>query len=162
MNIYTIKFSKRKAVAIILILAIIISAVILAMPEKEAGFPKGADTETAAVKGIETAEDRLAYIQSLGYSCEAQPLEQREVVIPKTFDDIYTQYNAMQQECGFDLTPYQGKQAMLYTYRVTNYTGETEVLLDLLLCKKKIIGGAVYTAAIDGFMHGLMPNPSKG
>ena len=161
MNIYTIKFSKSKAVAIILILAIIIGAVILAMPEKEAGIPLTEHTETAAVKSVETADDRLGYIQSLGYSCESQPLEQREVVIPKTFDDVYTRYNAIQQECGFDLTPYQGRQAMLYTYRVTNYTGEGEVLLDLLLCREKVIGGAVYTAAVDGFMHGLMPNPSN-
>ena len=40
---------------------------------------------------------------------------------------------------------------------MTNWPSDEQVLVDVLVYKKKVIGGAVYTAAVDGFMQGLTP-----
>ena len=88
MMICTVRFSKKKAVAILLAIAIILAAVILAMPERGAG----------ASGAVRTEEDQAAYLGALGYQVELPPLECKTVVIPKQFDDVYTAYNEMQQE----------------------------------------------------------------
>ena len=67
----------------------------------------------------------------------------------------------MQKECGFDLQKYAGKKVELTTFRVTNWPSGEDVLADVLVYKKKVIGGAVYTASVDGFMQGLVPMESK-
>ena len=50
-----------------------------------------------------------------------------------------------------------GKKVELTTLHVTNWPDGEEVLADVLVYKKKVIGGAVYTASVDGFMQGLIP-----
>ena len=152
MMICTVRFSKKKAVAILLAIAIILAAVILAMPER------GTGSDAAGASGaVRTEEDQAAYLGSLGYQVELPPLECKMVVIPKQFDDVYTAYNEMQQECGFDLADYRGREVTLYTYAVVNYPENRDVLCDLLICGGRVIGGNLYTAALDGFMHGLRP-----
>ncbi len=153
MMIYTVKFSKKKAVAILIAAAIVIAAIILATPTDRAA----AAEPTAATVRIRTSDDCLAYIESLGYTAESQPLEQKEVTIPETFDEVYEEYNRLQQACGFDLTAYKGKSATLYTYAITNYPDQPDVRCDLLVRRSAVIGGNIYTTAIDGFMHGLRP-----
>lgn len=152
MNIYTFKLSRKTALAALLIIAALIILIILLVPGNDQ-----AETQTAATGQVRTEADCIAYIQSLGYLVSETPVSSRQVTIPKTFDDVYTQYNALQQTCGFDLSDYKGRRVTLRTFSVTNYPNETDVLLDLLICKNKVIGGAVYTASIDGFMHGLKP-----
>ena len=151
MMIYTVKFSKKKAVAILISIAIVIAAIILAMPTEEP-----AQTTAAAVK-VRTGDDCIAYLESLGYTAESVPIEEKEVTIPETCDAVYEEYNALQLACGFDLREYKGKAATLYTYAITNYPNEPDVRCDLLVRKDRVIGGNVYTTALDGFMHGLKP-----
>lgn len=155
MTIYTLKLTKKKIVAFILIVAVLIAAIIIAVPSRSAGTK-----QTAAANGINGSDDCVAYAKSLGYTVETEPADSRKVTIPKEFDDVYQKYNGIQRACGFDLQEYSGKTVMLYTFYVTNYDGFDDVLLDLLVYKNKIIGGAVYTADIAGFMHGLEENPT--
>lgn len=152
MMICTVRFSKKKAVAILLAIAIILAAVILAMPER-----KAAAGAMGSVGGIRTEEDRAAYLGSLGYQVALPALEQKTVVIPDRFDEVYTAYNEMQRDCGFDLTDYRGREVDLYTYAVTNDPRDKDVRCDLLVCGGRIVGGNIYTTALDGFMHGLQP-----
>ena len=150
MNIYTFKFSKKLAVGIILALAVIIALIILLVPGRKT-------VSASSIKEINDKEDIVAYITSLGYSVNGDIWESREVVIPRVFDKVYTKYNDMQKDCGFDLSKYKGKTVALHTFGIKDYDGNEGVLCDLLVYKKKIIGGAVYTADINGFMHGLKP-----
>lgn len=156
MTILTMKFSKTKAIAIILIIAAIIAAIIIAVPEKEDSQPT-----LAAVK-VKSEGDCADFIQRLGYECAGYASDCRKVTIPKTFDDVYEKYNELQAENGFDLSDYQGKEVTLYTFYVQNYSGYNDVLADVLVYKNKVIGGAVYTADVNGFMHGLCENPTMG
>ena len=60
MMICTVRFSKKKAVAILLAIAIILAAVILAMPER------GAGADAAGASGaVRTEEDQAAYLGAL-------------------------------------------------------------------------------------------------
>ena len=45
----------------------------------------------------------------------------------------------------------------LSTWAVTNWPDGEAVLVDVLVYKNKVIGGAVYTASVEGFMYGLQP-----
>ena len=150
MNIYTFKLSKKHIVAAVLILAALVGLLILLIPGKAAA-------ETGASVTIKSPEDCVSYLNSLGYELDTATAETRKVQIPKTFDAVYEAYNQMQKECGFDLSKYAGKKVELTTFRVTNWPTDEEVLADVLVYKKKVIGGAVYTAAVDGFMKGLAP-----
>lgn len=149
MQIYTVNVTKKRIIAIVLVVAIAIAAIILAIPSRQS------IATSAELKNIKTESDRLDYISGLGYDVGSGATGEKEVTIPKKFDAVYERYNQIQQEGGFNLEKYAGKQINLYSYKVINYQNEPNALLDLLVYKNKIIGGAVYSAAPDGFMHEL-------
>ena len=154
MNIYTFKLNK-KSIAIIaaaIILVITLAVVLISCKNDDAQQTSGKLTEK---------EELAQYIASLGYSVDENVYQMREVVIPSKFDEVYTQYNQLQKDNGFDLEKYKGKKVCLHTFGLKDYDGATDVLCDLLVYKGKVIGGSVYTADVSGFMHGLCKQPNK-
>ena len=149
MNIYTIRLSKKLLFLVGGIAAVLIIGLILLLSGKDPA-PTG-----AAIDGIRDKWDQVEYLEQLGYEVDQGSRTSKKVTIPQQFDDVYLTYNQLQQECGFDLLHYTGKKVDLVTYSITNYPTGEEVLADLLLYGDKLIGGAIYTTAIDGFMHGL-------
>lgn len=122
------------------------------------GDVEAAKTPTVNINAS-TAEERIAYLSQFGWSVEADPLEVMEVIIPETFDDTYTNYNALQQSQGFDLTLYAGKRVKKWSYRVTNYPGYESmdcIQATMLIYDGKVIGGDVCSTQLDGFMHGFV------
>lgn len=109
----------------------------------------------------EANEERLEYLSSFGWQVEQEPAETREVMIPKEFNDVYQNYNAMQQAQGFDLAPYSGQVVTQYKYLITNYPNETEVYATLLVYGRLIIGGDVACGKVDGFMHGFAKDSAR-
>ncbi len=150
MNIYTFKLTKKHIVAAILVVAALVALLILLLPGKQA-------ETTGVTVTIKEPADCAEYLRQLGYETDSAAAETRTVQIPKTFDAVYETYNQMQKDCGFDLQKYAGKRVELSTFHVTNWPTGEEVLADVLVYKKKVIGGAIYTAAVDGFMQGLTP-----
>ena len=152
MFIYTAKFSKKRAVIAVLILGIVLTSVILLV-----GSRHGDSTETAALSAVvRTNEDRIAYLEGLGWQVQTEPIETQTVVIPKTFDGVYETYNALQIQQGFDLSSYGGMEATRYTYQITNYPNSSDqVVADIVVYRNRIIAGDVQSTALDGFMHGL-------
>ncbi len=150
MNIYTLKLTKKHIVAAVLVVAALVALLILVLPGGEAA-------ETGASVKIKTPEDCVQYLTQLGYQLDAASCRSKKVQIPKQFDAVYEAYNDMQKECGFDLSGYAGKKVDLSTWTVTNWPGGEAVLVDVLVYKDKVIGGAVYTASVEGFMYGLQP-----
>ena len=90
-------------------------------------------------------------------------VEFMEVQIPQEFDEVYAKYNEIQTAQGMDLTKYQGKRVMRYTYSIKNYpSGEEGVCANMLVYKNKLIAGDVCSPKLDGFMHGLsMPQKKE-
>lgn len=150
MNIYTFKLTKKHIVAAILVVAALVALLILLLPGKQA-------ETTGVTVTIKEPADCAEYLRQLGYETDSAAAETRTVQIPKTFDAVYETYNQMQKDCGFDLQKYAGKRVELSTFHVTNWPTREDVLADVLVYKKKVIGGAIYTAAVDGFMQGLTP-----
>lgn len=152
MNIYTFRLTKKHIVAAILALTALIALLILLLPSRE----NNAEEASAQVR-IRDKSDCITFLEGLGYQVNSETAEAREVVIPRSFDAVYESYNEMQKRCGYDLSSFAGKRVELMTFEITNYPGEEAVLADVLVCRKKVIGGAVYTASVDGFMVGLQP-----
>lgn len=169
MFIFTTKFSKRKAIVAVLILAAVLIAVILiagAIGRSNASKTKEAASLSAVVKNN---DQRVNYLNSLGWEVDKSPLEEQKVIIPREFSDVYKKYNDIQKSQGFDLQRYGGIEAQRYTYRVHNYPGASgNVVADLIVYRNEIIAGDVQSNAFDGFMVGLryprtlQPSPSTG
>lgn len=112
--------------------------------------------EAVSFEKIKTAQDRLNFLQSLGWEVETAPTEEVEVTIPAEFDKIFQSYNELQRKQGFDLSKYHKKQVKRYTYRVTNYPDYSgDVYVSIIMYKNRVIGGDVSSADANGFIHGL-------
>ena len=153
MVILTAKLSKGKLIGIICAAAALLVLVILLANRSSA-----ADMAEAAGKKLETSESRVEFLASCGYTVSQEPVRTQEVRIPKEFNEVYQQYNAIQQSQGFDLTKYQGKNVMQYVYLVENYPEENSepVYATLLLYKNKLIGGDLSRGGSEGFLRPLL------
>lgn len=153
MVVWSIKIKKTQiwitAAAVVLMLAAIVFGIVQG----------GRALTTAGKAGLlaETEDQRKAFLRSCGWEVSEDPVEIRQVTIPDTFNQVYTDYNAMQQKQGFDLERYRGKTVKRWTYEVKNYpeAGDNQVYVDLLVYNGRVIGGSVGTRTADGFMQGL-------
>ncbi len=117
------------------------------------------DTPAVTTAATEVTDNagRIAFLSRFGWQVEEEPTEILEIVIPAEFDNVYEQYNQLQQQQGYDLTRWRGKTARRYTYRILNYpNAEDEVFVNLIICQGQIIAGDVSSIALNGFMHGLI------
>lgn len=110
----------------------------------------------------ETLTDRTEYAKLLGYAVSRDSETVRNIVIPAVFGSVYENYNALQKQCGFDLSLYKGEDAVLYTYIITDYTDDSgnpldNIRMNLIVVSGRIVGGDICSAALDGFMTGLQP-----
>ena len=104
---------------------------------------------SAEVSGVRNNEERIAYLNNLGWQVSDSPAVVDELLIPESFDESYAEYLDLQSSQGFDLTKYTGKRVKRYTYDITNYPdGEMGVQAALLVYKNKVIGGQLQ--ALDG------------
>ena len=160
MIVYATKMSVKKVVAGVLLLgAVVLGVAALAPEQAQTVDMQPADGVDLGVK-LKTNEQRLALLESCGWSVEPEPRSEREVQIPKTFDDAYQAYNAVQLAQGLDLIPYQGKRATLYTYELTEYpTGAEGVVANLLVRRNRLIAADISAPEADGFVHGITERP---
>ncbi|ANU52936.1 DUF4830 domain-containing protein [Acutalibacter muris] len=151
----SLKANKKRIIAFALLAAAVVAACLFLRWQKQ-----GEPQKPQEIVG-ETNEERLAFLASFGWQVEGEPAETREVMIPREFNDVYQNYNAMQQAQGFDLAPYSGEVVTQYKYLITNYQGETEVYATLLVYGRLIIGGDVACGKVDGFMHGFAKDSAR-
>lgn len=111
--------------------------------------------EKAAMYRMTSEHQRQEFISELGWETDEEYDTCRIVIIPQEFDEVYTSYNDLQKQQGFDLEEYKGKTVEIYSYPVHNYPGESDVMLSLMVYNGQLIGGDVCSTAIDGFMQGL-------
>lgn len=155
MFIFTAKFNKKKAVALVLALAALLIAIVLIAGSGDRSDNNAA--ETAALSAVvKNNEQRVNYLKALGWEVEQNALEQQKIVIPRSFTDVYKKYNEIQLAQGFDLSKYGGVEAMRYTYRILNHPHASgTVVADIIVYKNEVIAGDVQSNALDGFMAGL-------
>ncbi|MBR2278281.1 MAG: DUF4830 domain-containing protein [Eubacterium sp.] len=116
-----------------------------------------AQQTSAEVVSCATEKERAAYLASLGWEFDSTTA--KDITIPASFNQVYENYNALQKEHGFDLEPYKGKAATIYTYNITNYRDGKKVIANLLVCDGKLIAADLCDpSAKDGFLTGLTTN----
>ena len=144
---FTISFRlKRRTVitAIVSVLAVgILGCLILCLGKGEAD----AAAEPQTLYSARTDEERIEFLNSFGWEVQPQPAEVMELTIPETFDGVYKEYNE--------------KRVKRWTYEITNYPDEPQVVANLLVYEDKIIGGDVSTVRLDGFMHGFAADSQR-
>ena len=150
MLIWTAKFSRKKAAAAVVPMGVVMAALIVltgrAPTEPEAPQPK-----------LTTNEERVAYLQSLGWTVEPEPIETLQFLLPAELDEPYRSYNELQRSQGFDLTSCCGKQVSRCTYTVTNYPGQPKgVQANLYICEDTPVAGDVCSSGARGFQEPLI------
>jgi hypothetical protein len=162
MFVFTAKLNRRKAVLFLIAFALILAAIILAVSLRGHGrAPRAEHTTVPTI--IRTTGDAAAYLTSLGWEVEPDPVEIQEIVIPRSFTGVYADYAALQKKQGFPIEQYGGMDAVRYTFKVKNYpSNEKEVVADLVVSGQSVIAGDIQSTALDGFMTGLKTFPSPG
>lgn len=110
----------------------------------------------SAVISASTDRERRDYLEGFGWEL-GEECETKELTIPTEWNEIYTDYNEVQINQGFDLTEHKGQKVMLYTYTIKNYEGASEgIVADMLVFDGTLIGGDVCsTSAENGFLVGF-------
>lgn len=148
MFVKTVNVKKAcKTVFTVLFIALAILAVIL--------FVRNLTSDSSVI--LETEEQRQEFLHSLGWQVSAEPIDVREVIIPSEWNEVFSQYNAIQMQQGFDLEAHRGKNVTIYTYEVYNYEDKPEnMIANLMVYENKLIGGDVSCTELGGFIQGLM------
>lgn len=110
----------------------------------------------SAVISASTNEERRNYLATFGWETEEE-FEEKMLTIPESWNQVYSDYNEVQMNQGFDLTEYKGRKVTLYTYTIKNYEKAKEgIVADMLVCDGVLIGGDLCnTSAENGFLVGF-------
>jgi hypothetical protein len=150
MFVYSIRASTVKFFAVILLaLAALIGALLL---PSEVAVYAAANGREIDYGGMKTAEDRLAFIRSFGIEVKEEPLNEESFAMPEDFDRIIADYNQLQKKQGLDLEKYKRKKVTHYEYEVTNYKGDEQVRVNLIIYRNRIIACDLTNAEAGGFV----------
>lgn len=151
MFIYTAKAPKRRSLLLLAALALLLFVSLLLLR----GCKPAKQDDTPSLEAA-TNEERVAYLHSLGWEVDEEPLEALRLTLPKEMAEPYRSYNELQLQQGFDLTPCLGKTLERYTYRVTNYPGHPKgSQADLYICDGVIVAGDIICTGANGFIDTL-------
>ena len=150
MMIWTTRFSRKKAVVTVILFGVVMALLIILTGRLPA-------EEAPALPQLLSNEERVAYLESLGWQVAPEPLETLQFLLPETLEEPYLSYNTLQMAQGFDLTAYCGKQLSRYTYTVTNYPNRPAgVQANLYLCEDIPVAGDIFCPGADGFQTTLV------
>lgn len=118
----------------------------------------GGKSTTTGAPAMSANDARVKFLEELGWSVSASPVQSGQVKIPTEQSDIYSRYNDLQKTAGYDLTQYAGKTVMRYVYKVNNHESTEPVYATLLVYKDQVIGGDVIDTAPGGKIVALQKN----
>jgi hypothetical protein len=131
----SVKTTKTKLIGTVcVILAAVIAAMLFLCGEN------GANASESISRRVTNNEERIEYIASKGVKTVGEPFSVEEVLLPEEPDEILLQYNEIQKNSGFDLSPYYGKTVKKYVYPLSE---ETETFVTLYVFEEKIIAAAI-------------------
>ena len=88
-------------------------------------------------------EERMEYIRSFGWNVEEETEKADTVTLPRSFDDVLTDYNELQKPMGMDLAPYLGKEVKRYAYRLESEDEGEETFVTLYIYDDLIIAADI-------------------
>ncbi len=158
MFVYTLRANSLRFFSVVGIALIVLVSLIVFIPTSDAATTAAIREQNESVRfdRIRNNDDRIAFLAQFGWEVEATPLEEVTLTIPSEFDRVLDTYNEIQKQQGLDLSRYRGKTVERYTYLVTNYPGtEGRVLANVIVSKKRVIGGDICSTDLQGFIHGF-------
>ena len=111
--------------------------------------------KTTVSREIGSVADAAAVMHELGAVVPESSIIVRNVTIPEEFDDVYSAYNELQKECGLDLYPCRGREALLYCGRVCAASGNDAYVMTLVVCGNRLVGGDISDEKAGGNTHSL-------
>ncbi|MBQ4154866.1 MAG: DUF4830 domain-containing protein [Clostridia bacterium] len=134
-----------KVFTVCLLVAVLICSIAFTVnnsAKAEEDFPKGA-----------THNERINFLSKMGYSADIKNEEQKsEIFIPAEFSSVYNNYNSLQKSAGYDLLPFAGKKATLYSVKLEDKTRD-DLYAHIIVYEGNIIGGDISALSVDdGFM----------
>ena len=146
----SLKLTKKRAVALLLFIGVILSAAVVLCSSPRSLLSTGDMLDVSQTKG------REKYLASYGWEIDPDSEEERNVLLPKSFEGAVGEYADMQTRQGYDFASYAGLECRQYTYTVTHYEGCGGTVYATLYIKgTRVIGGDIHSADIGGFMHGI-------
>jgi len=143
-------FSRKKALILVSAAALVLLLLILLR-----GAVRGSG-------GLQTTQQRTAYLAELGWQVDPYSEETKSVRIPDCSEGVMAEYDRLQHSQGFDLGAHAGERCVQYSYVVTNYPGyDQTVYATIYLQRGRLIAGDIHTAAVNGFMHALVRDGSS-
>ena len=145
-----VKFPRRRAGLLMCLVAIVLvtTAVLAGCLGKESpGTPVPGSSNEA----------RVAYLASLGWQVNPEPVETLQLQLPANLTSQYGDYLNLQQENGLPFREYAGEPVTRYTYIVCNHpAAEKGVQANLYLHQDQIIGGDIILTGENGFQASLL------
>ena len=115
----------------------------------------GGDKETEVITAA-TNEERVAYLEGLGWQVEPQPIETLDLQLPEKLEGEWDAYAKLQKGQGLPFSEFAGQAVTRYTYTVTNYPDLPQgVQANLYLWGDQIIGGDIIATGQGGFQSDL-------
>lgn len=161
MFVYSFKGKTVKVAGVALLLCIAVIISVVSLPDYNnlgTAYVSAVSDQPISFSGIKTPQDRLDFIAAFGIKVNPEPIEEFKTTVPKVFDAVYNEYNAIQRAQGLDLSKIRGKKITRYTYEMTNYPkdskGEpTQVFLNLITYKDRVVAGDISSSECGGFVR---------
>lgn len=141
----TIRFS----LLIALMLAVLVTVIAFGTGQSVAVFKDG---ETYRFTGVKDAEDRVAFLSQFGIEVKDEGVSEESFTMPDALDRVLLGYNEIQKRQGLDLSKYQGKKVTRYTYEVKNGDYEGTTLVNLIVCRGRVVAADVSGRNPDSFV----------
>ncbi|MBQ9459547.1 MAG: DUF4830 domain-containing protein [Oscillospiraceae bacterium] len=151
MFILTAKVPKRSYFLLAAFVVVLLAASVFFLKRDRTGAE-----DTSEQPRVETNDERIAYLSSLGWEAEGEPVESLRLTLPQELVEPYRSYNELQLRQGFDLSALLGKSLERYTYTITNYPGRPKgCQADLFIYQGEVVAGDIICAGADGFIATL-------
>lgn len=164
MFICTVRANTLKFFSVIAVSIAALCAIILMVPEYTPVSTKAIMTEAEkySYDKIKTVDDVVSFLAQFGWEVEKTPVEEVKIKIPAEFDKVMNSYNELQRKQGLDLSKYRDREVTRYTFKVTNYPDYNgSVMANVIVYKKKVIGGDLCSTDVTGFICGFDGIASK-
>lgn len=94
------------------------------------------------------------FLSRYGIDVKDEPYLIEDIKIPDLFDDYYKEYNVLQIECGLNLSPFKGRNAVRYTYEILNFPDKEigTVFANIITVNSKPVAGDINCPALSGFI----------
>lgn len=163
MFVYSVRATTIKFFGVICVALAVLITLLAFVPMYVDGAAQQTVSENGEVSisydGIRSAQDAQKFLEQFGWQVDATDVKTVQVTIPAEFDKVFVGYNELQKRQGLDLSKYRNKTVTRYTFVVTNYPdAEGTVLANVLVFRRRVIGGDICSADVTGFVVGFNGN----